>query len=274
MHARYCVGADGSHSRVRESLGIPFEGVTNAYTYYIADAGDVTGLVDDAVNLRFTAEHFLLAFPMGERRHAAARHRARLRPRCRAGTLPEANVRALVAREFGVEYDADVVVHDLPGAPPAGAAVPGGAVLHRRRCRAHPLAGRRAGHEHGPAGGPQPRLRARRRDRRRHARSPPRPLRGRTSPGRQGPRRHDRPRVRRGHVASRDSPASCAVASLPFAGPVAVRLLPRLVVGGACSGTSRRRASTIGCRRTITPATTSWGAACRGRATTSRCCVR
>ena len=30
VRARYCVGADGSHSRVRESLGIPFEGVTNA----------------------------------------------------------------------------------------------------------------------------------------------------------------------------------------------------------------------------------------------------
>ncbi len=103
VHARYCVGADGSHSQVRESLGIPFEGVTNAYTYYIADAGDVTGLAGDAVNLRFTAEHFLLAFPMGERR-------MRLLGIVRDGDLDadghllEANVRALIAREFGVEY--------------------------------------------------------------------------------------------------------------------------------------------------------------------------
>ena len=103
VHARYCIGADGSHSRVRESLGIPFEGVTNAYTYYIADAGEVTGLDGEAVNLRFTAEHFLLAFPMGERR-------MRLLGIVRdadldaEGHVPEANVRALIAREFGVEY--------------------------------------------------------------------------------------------------------------------------------------------------------------------------
>ena len=103
VHARYCIGADGSHSRVRESLGIPFEGVTNAYTYYIADAGEVTGLVGDAVNLRFTTEHFLLAFPMGG-------SRMRLLGIVRDtdldadGHLPEANVRSLILHEFGVEY--------------------------------------------------------------------------------------------------------------------------------------------------------------------------
>ena len=103
VSAGYCIGADGSHSKVRESLGIPFEGVTNAYTYYIADAGEVTGLAGDAVNLRFTAEHFLLAFPMGERR-------MRLLGIVRdadldaAGQVPEANVRSLIGREFGVEY--------------------------------------------------------------------------------------------------------------------------------------------------------------------------
>ncbi|GAA1800511.1 FAD-dependent monooxygenase [Agromyces neolithicus] len=108
VHARYCVGADGSHSRVRESLGIPFEGVTNAYTYYIADAGDVTGLADDAVNLRFTAEHFLLTFPMGAGPMGGRRMRllgvVRDADLDAEGNLPEANVRALIAREFGVEY--------------------------------------------------------------------------------------------------------------------------------------------------------------------------
>lgn len=103
VRARYCVGADGSHSRVRESLGIPFEGVTNAYTYYIADAGDVIGLCADAVNLRFTEEHFLLAFPMGEGRMRLLGivRDVDLDPQ---GHLPEDGVRALVAREFGVEY--------------------------------------------------------------------------------------------------------------------------------------------------------------------------
>src|SRR5688572_9702911 len=38
VHARYCVGADGSHSPVRETLGIPFEGVTNEASFYVTDA--------------------------------------------------------------------------------------------------------------------------------------------------------------------------------------------------------------------------------------------
>jgi 2-polyprenyl-6-methoxyphenol hydroxylase-like FAD-dependent oxidoreductase len=103
VRARYCVGADGAHSRVRESLGIPFEGVTNAYTYYIADAADVTGLVDDAINLRFTTDHFVLAFPMGGTR-------MRLLGIVRDadldadGDLREANVRSAIRAEFGVEY--------------------------------------------------------------------------------------------------------------------------------------------------------------------------
>jgi 2-polyprenyl-6-methoxyphenol hydroxylase-like FAD-dependent oxidoreductase len=103
VHARYCVGADGSHSVVRESLGIPFEGVTNEYTYYIADAADVTGLLDDAVNLRFTTEHFLLAFPMGGTRMRLLGI-VRDRDLDAEGHVPEANVRALLRPEFGVEY--------------------------------------------------------------------------------------------------------------------------------------------------------------------------
>lgn len=103
VRARYCVGADGSHSEVRESLGIPFEGETNAYTFYIADAADVTGLLDGSINLRFTEHHFLLAFPMGG-------GRMRLLGVVRdvdlddAGVLPEQNVRSMVRREFGVGY--------------------------------------------------------------------------------------------------------------------------------------------------------------------------
>jgi 2-polyprenyl-6-methoxyphenol hydroxylase-like FAD-dependent oxidoreductase len=103
VRARYCVGADGSHSSVRESLGIPFEGATNEYTYYIADAADVTGLFDDAINLRFTAEHFLLAFPMGGTRMRLLGI-VRDRDLDTEGHLPEANVRALLRPEFGVEY--------------------------------------------------------------------------------------------------------------------------------------------------------------------------
>lgn len=103
VRARYCVGADGSHSLVRESLGIPFEGVTNAHTFYVADAAGVTGLVEGAVNVRVTAEHFLLAFPMGPGRMrllGVVRDRD-LDP---SGELREQNVQALLQREFGVVY--------------------------------------------------------------------------------------------------------------------------------------------------------------------------
>ena len=103
VRARYCVGADGSHSRVRETLGIPFVGVTNAYTYYIVDATDVTGLVDDAINIRVTTEHILLAFPMGGGRMRLLGI-VRDRDLDANGHVPESNVRALVGTEFGVEY--------------------------------------------------------------------------------------------------------------------------------------------------------------------------
>lgn len=105
VRARYCVGADGSHSPVREAIGVPFVGVTNAHTYYIVDAAEATGLVDDAVNIRVTAEHILLAFPMGARRMRLLGV-IRDRDLDANGNIPEANVRTLVDREFGVEYGA------------------------------------------------------------------------------------------------------------------------------------------------------------------------
>ena len=105
VHARYCIGADGAHSLVRESLGIPFEGVTNEHTFYVSDASGVTGLVGDAINVRVTAEHFLLAFPMGPAR-ARLLGVVRDRDRDEHGELPEALVRGMLDREFGVRYAA------------------------------------------------------------------------------------------------------------------------------------------------------------------------
>jgi 2-polyprenyl-6-methoxyphenol hydroxylase-like FAD-dependent oxidoreductase len=103
VRARYCVGADGAHSPVRGSLGIPFEGVTNEHSFAIADAAGVTGLVDDAVNIRVTTEHFLLAFPMGSQRMRllGVVHDRDAEP---DGRIGEPGVRALLRREFGVEY--------------------------------------------------------------------------------------------------------------------------------------------------------------------------
>ncbi|KRC61642.1 hypothetical protein ASE14_12435 [Agromyces sp. Root81] len=105
VHARYCVGADGAHSVVRESLGIPFEGVTNEHTFYVADASGVMGLVGDAINVRVTAEHFLLAFPMGPGR-ARLLGVVRDRDRDEHGELPESFVQGMLDREFGVRYAA------------------------------------------------------------------------------------------------------------------------------------------------------------------------
>ncbi|MBM7832369.1 2-polyprenyl-6-methoxyphenol hydroxylase-like FAD-dependent oxidoreductase [Agromyces cerinus] len=105
VRARYCIGADGAHSIVRETLGIPFEGVTNEHTFYVADASGVTGLVGDAINVRVTAEHFLLAFPMGPGR-ARLLGVVRDRDRDEHGELPEALVRGMLDREFGVGYAA------------------------------------------------------------------------------------------------------------------------------------------------------------------------
>ncbi|MGH3705807.1 MAG: FAD-dependent monooxygenase, partial [Agromyces sp.] len=105
VRARYCIGADGAHSIVRESLGIAFEGATNEHTFYVADASGVTGLVGDAINVRITAEHFLLAFPMGPGR-ARLLGVVRDRDRDEHGELPEALVRGVLDREFGVRYAA------------------------------------------------------------------------------------------------------------------------------------------------------------------------
>lgn len=101
VEARYLVGADGASSTVRELSGIPFDGVTNPDTFYVADARGVTGLVEDAVNLRFSAGDFLLTFPQG----AVGHHRLIGVVRTPDGEqVTEEETRRTVGREFGVGY--------------------------------------------------------------------------------------------------------------------------------------------------------------------------
>jgi 2-polyprenyl-6-methoxyphenol hydroxylase-like FAD-dependent oxidoreductase len=64
VRARFCVGADGSSSAVRQQRGIAYEGITNAHTFYVIDATAVAGMVSGAVNVRPGSRDFLLAFPM------------------------------------------------------------------------------------------------------------------------------------------------------------------------------------------------------------------
>ena len=159
VRARYCVGADGAHSPVREALGVPFEGVTNEHSFYVTDAAGVTGLVDGAVNIRITAEHFLLGFPMGAGRMGLLGV-VRDRDLDAAGELAEDTVKRPGAPGVRRRLRGLGLVLAVPAAPPAREAVPCRPVLPGRRRRPHPLAGRRAGHEHRAAGGAQPGVRS------------------------------------------------------------------------------------------------------------------
>lgn len=102
VRARWCIGADGASSSVRQQLGIPFEGTTNPLRFYVADGVGVTGLVEDSLNLRFSRDEFLLAFPM----RGAGHHRL-------LGVLPADDrdalpiVHRMLDAEFGVRF-ADV----------------------------------------------------------------------------------------------------------------------------------------------------------------------
>ena len=67
VHARFCVGADGANSAVRQARGIAFDGVTNPYRFYVIDAEAAGGLVEAAINVRMGRDDFLVAFPMSDR---------------------------------------------------------------------------------------------------------------------------------------------------------------------------------------------------------------
>ncbi|MET1035303.1 MAG: FAD-dependent monooxygenase [Arthrobacter sp.] len=122
--ARYVVAADGASSPVRESLGIGFRGRTNAHVFYVLDANGVTGS-GSGINLRVSAEDFMLAFPMGPDGRGGRRYRLLgiVRddggapsagpaghptgfPAAGAGdtTVDEARARASLAEEFGFGY--------------------------------------------------------------------------------------------------------------------------------------------------------------------------
>ncbi len=70
VRARWCIGADGASSAVRREVDIPFEGVTDADTFWVADLRGVRGLPDGTMVARFGKETFALAFPLGGTGHA------------------------------------------------------------------------------------------------------------------------------------------------------------------------------------------------------------
>lgn len=101
IRARFCVGADGGSSAVRKLSAIPFEGLTNEHTFYVADVLGVSGVAEDSANLRFGAEEFLLGFPMGPDGH----HRLLGVLRTAQGTdVPESVALQRLDSVFGVTY--------------------------------------------------------------------------------------------------------------------------------------------------------------------------
>ena len=65
VRARWCIGADGASSAVRRILDIPFEGVTDDATFWVADVRGLHGLPDQTMTMRFGKSTFGLTFPLG-----------------------------------------------------------------------------------------------------------------------------------------------------------------------------------------------------------------
>ena len=103
IRARYVVGADGSNSLVRRSLGISFDGSTNTRSFFVCDTDNTRGLTANAVNVRLGDAEFLLSFPLGGD-DSGGHHRI-------IGLLPsggseidEEATRATVEQIFGVSW--------------------------------------------------------------------------------------------------------------------------------------------------------------------------
>ncbi|MET4638981.1 2-polyprenyl-6-methoxyphenol hydroxylase-like FAD-dependent oxidoreductase [Mycetocola sp. 2940] len=103
VRAQYCVGTDGASSLVRKLRGIPFEGITNEHTFYVADAHGVTGLEPEAVNIRFGTDDFLISFPMAPGGNDRLLGTIRLSDVHEVVT--EAAARSKLSHVFGVDYD-------------------------------------------------------------------------------------------------------------------------------------------------------------------------
>ena len=69
VRAQWCVGADGARSAVRRELDIPFEGVTDDATFWVADLRGVRGVPDNSMAARFGDATFAVAFPLGPAGH-------------------------------------------------------------------------------------------------------------------------------------------------------------------------------------------------------------
>lgn len=68
VRASYVIAADGSHSPVRKSLGIPFTGRSLPQNYVLGDVHLAGAIPEDQLSIFLAANGFLAVFPMGEGR--------------------------------------------------------------------------------------------------------------------------------------------------------------------------------------------------------------
>ena len=100
VRARWCVGADGATSVVRRLLDVPFEGVTDDATFWVADLRGVEGLPDRALAARLGRRTFGVMFPLGPGGHARLISMA-------SGDHVDADAALATARDdLGLRYDA------------------------------------------------------------------------------------------------------------------------------------------------------------------------
>lgn len=66
IRAEWCIGADGSQSRVRSATRATFDGVTDEGAFWVADTHVAAGLVPGAISVRMGRELLTLAFPMSD----------------------------------------------------------------------------------------------------------------------------------------------------------------------------------------------------------------
>jgi 2-polyprenyl-6-methoxyphenol hydroxylase-like FAD-dependent oxidoreductase len=100
VRARWCIGADGAASAVRRALNLPFDGVTDDATFWVADVRGVSGVPDDAVNVRPGDRTFVAVFPLGPGGHV------RLVGLAATDAITEQAALATVNAEFGFTHDA------------------------------------------------------------------------------------------------------------------------------------------------------------------------
>ena len=152
IRAAWVGGCDGARSSVRELNGITFPGAPYEHVFFVADVEMTGTMVADELNVYLWRDGFHLLFPMRGKDHWRI-----------VGILP-----AGLRKQADVQFDAVLPsFRDEVGAVSIKSctwfstyrihhrrarALPRPPLLPARRRRAHPQPGRRARHEHRPAG--------------------------------------------------------------------------------------------------------------------------